>query len=570
MANSSLRWLPFPRRLAIKMVVGFLVALYPILMARSIQETNWSSLGIPSEHPLLERASDSNNAFGISSFSSTVGVMHQQGPQQQRPIPSSSSLSNMTVASNSTALTSISANLYKSKAKGNVVIRRTPPPKQKFVVRGHINNNVSNMKTTMTASMNSTMSREALSQFYCHNLTLPDGTPYQIDPTKVWNDVDSDHKNVYPQWMKDYLNWHDFQRRTWSRETFYEKRWMVMQCLSSNNKCGGTSDRLRPILFQLKVAYLSKRILIVYWNKPFSLTKFLVPPRGGMDWRAPPWLVELIETRGIGRVSGKSTGGVVNAAISETPMFVLARMIMQDYHAGRYWYDEQLQPGEPNFETIFHHVWKIMFTPSAAVRQRLEQSMSEMGLLPYQYTAAHCRVLYAKDDSPQWQQQTWAENAVNCASELRPQLPIFFTSDSADATVYAQKYGQSRNATVQTRIPDPNPPLHIEFSGGWRPAVDYIDGFVDLYILAEATCITYNKGGYGVFGSLIGRNATCSLRQDAIDRPKIHDPCHWTDEDPSTSANKNTRHHYVPRTPGVTYGPIYLPPMDKEEKPWKH
>ncbi|KAL3922981.1 MAG: hypothetical protein SGARI_006325 [Bacillariaceae sp.] len=158
--------------------------------------------------------------------------------------------------------------------------------------------------------------------------------------------------------------------------------------------------------------------------------------------------------------------------------------------------------------------------------------------------------------------KNWAENAVNCASELRPQMPIFFTSDSADATVYAKQYGVQRQANVATRVPDPSPPLHIEFSGRRRPAADYIDGFVDLYIMGEATCVTYNKGGYGSFGLLLGRNATCGLRQDAIDRPKINQPCHWVDEDPRTSTNENTRHHYVPMDALTKHEPIYLDPMD--------
>lgn len=401
--------------------------------------------------------------------------------------------------------------------------------------------------------------QQELSQFY-RNLTMPDGQTFQIDPNKVWN---VDPLGIYPQWMKDYLNWHDFQRHNWSRETFSEKRWMIMQCLTTHNNCGGTSDRLKPIVFQLKVAYLSRRILLLHWNKPHALTEFLVPPRGGVDWRAPPWLVELIETPGLGRISGKTPGNVLDMALRDRDTFAMARMVMQDYHAGRFWYDDQLQPGEPNFETIFHHVWKIFFTPSPAVRERLQTAMAEMNLVPYQYTAAHCRVLYAQDDRPQYQQKNWAENAINCASELRPKMPIFFTSDSADATQYAQQYGAFRNATVQTRIPDPNPPLHIEFSGLRRPASDYVDGFVDLYIMAEATCVTYNKGGYGVFGLLMGRNATCGLRQDAIDRPKIHKPCYWIDDDPWNSTNENTRHHYVARQSGVKYEPIYLPPMDE-------
>ncbi|KAL3910170.1 MAG: hypothetical protein SGARI_002255, partial [Bacillariaceae sp.] len=371
-------------------------------------------------------------------------------------------------------------------------------------------------------------------EFLSTNLTTIETT------TKQWDLPGS----PLPQWMKDYMTWHDYKRQTWSEASFGNERFLVVQCLQTDRTCGGTSDRLKPIVYLLRLAYYSKRILILHWTKPHPLTEFLVPPQGGVDWRAPPWLVEYIETLGLGKASGKSGGSVLELVMK--PHIELARSVMQDYHAGRYWYDEQLLlPSEPSFETIFHHVWKVFFTPAPAVRQRLEATMSEMGLVPFNYTAAHCRVLYGKDDRPQRQQKNWAENAVNCASELRPRMPIFFTSDSADATKYAKEYGVAfRKANIQTRVPDPNPPLHIEFSGRKRPASDYVDGFVDLYIMAEATCVTYNKGGYGMFGLLMSRNSTCGLRQDAIDRPKIHNPCHWVDEDPWNSTNENTQHHY--------------------------
>jgi hypothetical protein len=234
---------------------------------------------------------------------------------------------------------------------------------------------------------------------------------------------------------------------------------------------------------------------------------------------------------------------------------------MQDYHAGRFWYDTQLLPEEPKFQLIFHEVWKTFFTPSAAVRKRLEDAMSTMGLIPHQYVGAHCRVLYGMDDRPEKIKRNWATNAINCASQMKPSWSIFFTSDSANATYYAEQYGREKGAHIATRVPDPNPPLHIEFDGGrHRPATDYLDGFVDLYILAQAECVTYNKGGYGYLGLLMSRNSTCEFRQDAINRPRIHDPCHWTVAHGSSSNNSSS----IPSkdsTSSIIVEPTYLEPI---------
>jgi hypothetical protein len=453
-----------------------------------------------------------------------------------------------------TSRTSV-ASLRRTRTSSSPPAPLQPPSNQKKVIKGH--SNASPQFPRISSETNT-----ELSQFY-RNMTLRNGQGYMIDPSRLWNSPNTTF--LYPTWIQEYLNWRDFKQQTWSRDTFSQNRWMVLQCIKSQSTCGGTSDRLKSIVFMLRVAYLSQRILILHWNKPCALTEFLVPPQGGVDWRAPSWLVEFIETPEFGMLSGKSPENVLDLAMKPTDSYTMTRMSMQDYHAGRFWYDSQRQPGETNFETIFHHIWKIFFTPSTTVRQRLEHALSEMGLIRYNYTAAHCRVLYAQKNRPQDQQQNWAENAINCASELRPKMSIFFTSDSADATRYAQQYGNSRNGTIHTRIPTPNPPLHIELGGSqYRPPSDYVDGFVDLYILAEATCVTYNKGGYGVLGLLMGRNATCGLRQDAITRPIIHHPCHWVDDDdPWNSTNQNTRHHYVPRSTNqvVVPDPIYLPPM---------
>ena len=87
-----------------------------------------------------------------------------------------------------------------------------------------------------------------------------------------------------------------------------------------------------------------------------------------------------------------------------------------------------------------------------------------------------------------------------------------------------------------------------------------LDAFVDLYILAQADCVTYNKGGYGVFGLLLNRNVTCGFRQDAMGRPRIRRPCHWVSGDPSTWTNETRRN--LPESRIINHDPIYLDPMD--------
>lgn len=70
-----------------------------------------------------------------------------------------------------------------------------------------------------------------------------------------------------------------------------------MQCLDfMDDHCGGTADRLKPFVLLLREAHKSKRLLFIHWNRPARLEEFLVPPRGGLDWRAPPFLVTLVSS----------------------------------------------------------------------------------------------------------------------------------------------------------------------------------------------------------------------------------------------------------------------------------
>ena len=173
----------------------------------------------------------------------------------------------------------------------------------------------------------------------------------------------------------------------------------------------------------------------------------------------------------------------------------LIRSRFQSFHGGLIWYDDQTIDGEYKSSQLFHHVWKISFTPSIAVRTAIENEMERLHIVPGSYTGAHLRALYGKEDRSEIVKLNWAENAINCASEIRPTKPIFFTSDSRNATYYAKLYGTKRNATIRTRVPNPNPPYHIDKVKNYKtyPASDFYDTFIDLYILAQADCITYNK-----------------------------------------------------------------------------
>jgi hypothetical protein len=91
------------------------------------------------------------------------------------------------------------------------------------------------------------------------------------------------------------MSWHKEERTKIDESNWESHRILVMQCIKhQDTKCGGTADRLKDFLFLLREAYLTNRFLLIYWTLPARLEEFLLPPQGGIDWRAPDWLQAIV------------------------------------------------------------------------------------------------------------------------------------------------------------------------------------------------------------------------------------------------------------------------------------
>jgi hypothetical protein len=108
--------------------------------------------------------------------------------------------------------------------------------------------------------------------------------------TNLWG-----HSKTIPYWMKKYLRWHHQQTRQFLNPQKWNDpsmRYLIMECLENHPKCGGTSDRLKPLPTLIRIAASTNRILLIHWTRPAKLEAFLLPPKGGIDWRVPDWLRE--------------------------------------------------------------------------------------------------------------------------------------------------------------------------------------------------------------------------------------------------------------------------------------
>ncbi|CAJ1959369.1 unnamed protein product [Cylindrotheca closterium] len=335
-----------------------------------------------------------------------------------------------------------------------------------------------------------------------------------------------------PAWMKEYFEWHKQERfrllSSTEPDVWTKTPLLVMQCLKEeDSKCGGTADRTKPFLFLLREAYMTKRLMFIHWTLPAHLEEFLVPPMGGMNWRAPKPLQDMLvqrKTKGFKIFKGE----ILKSSRYKTTPIIQTRL--QSVDGFRELYDDDLVLGEASFEDVFHDAWRILFTPSVPVQQILESEFRRMGLISGKYSAAHLRALYGRVEK-RTEEQVWAltSNAVNCASMLYPGTPILMASDLSRCTEVAVEYGKQKAAKVVARE-QISLPLHLDKADGMenRKPSEFYDTFVDLYLMGMARCVTYNRGGFGQWASLLSHNSSCHHNQKTSIKG-VGAPCNWTE-----------------------------------------
>jgi hypothetical protein len=370
----------------------------------------------------------------------------------------------------------------------------------------------------------------------------------------IW---DESHK--LPKWMKDYFAWHREQRKQITQDNWHTYKFIVMSCLNGDTKCGGASDRLRPLPFIVRVAAETKRILLIKWDRPAPLESFLLPPIGGIDWRTPEWMALLLRSNG---VKASSVARLVDVSAG---MESIVKAYIQSHDHGSDYYNRRGEisgDGPSAFRQHYRDCWYSFFTPVPVIAKAIEDELVRMELVPGEFAVAHLRSEYDLEPGRHRDPlvvQNWTKNALNCISGLRPGGPFFFSSDSSEAKKIAIEYGKFRSVPVFASGNGDNTLVHLDMALSTRtldPSLFY-STFIDLYLMSMGRCYAYNVGGFGKWANLIsGRDFTCNIRYwtDGVNQNSAtKEGCQWTDSaddvDSRTPATKLKR-------------PIFLIPID--------
>lgn len=335
----------------------------------------------------------------------------------------------------------------------------------------------------------------------------------ECDPSSCSQDaIDKDavRKNKRTSsWVQEYASWHQKTLARVTPDNWKDFKYLILYCPPEGD-CHGTSDRLQPVVWHLRMAERTNRLFFIHWDHPYPLEEFLVPA-GRINWSTPDWLADVTQPRGLPslRVYRPNNGAAKkyeNITKYDNAIAVTVGMKIGWSTAIRY--DEF--EGSGAYASIYSEAFNLLFKPSPPIAKILQERMQSAGLTRGMYAVAHSRVLYFNETASPGRNELRAHvtNAVNCASELMPGVPIYFASDSAKAKEEVRAYATETNRSV-IAFTDMEP-VHLDDASSEHTVPDYYPIFVDMYIMAYGRCIAYGVGGYGKWTNLMSSSVACA------------------------------------------------------------
>lgn len=373
--------------------------------------------------------------------------------------------------------------------------------------------------------------------------------------------------SIIPDWMKQYVKWHQEQRLTFLTNTSsHDTKFMVVRCMD-NQKCGGLSDRMKPLPFYLMLAHMTQRVLLFHWTKPCPLEELLVPPdENGINWKVEGTPVTMQEIRNqtnyvhfhacnrewpmtneVRMLAGIVDGGdrsylstcrVLNVHLGGGHEIQQAVSLFNRWHKKPGQSPPPWAPGTsylgwnpaariPQREML-EDVYRLLFQPSSGVERAIYDQMVDLGILGQKFNVVQVRAKQPKlipmgimdsnwkldmlenvtYDNPKYNAylEHLFDNAIACVQNISKEneLPIYLASDSKFGTLHY------KNSSLSIRMPTytKGDPLHIDsnlFQG--RDPKDFYQAFVDIFIMQKATCLSHSSG-FGLLALRLNNNLT--------------------------------------------------------------
>ena len=182
-----------------------------------------------------------------------------------------------------------------------------------------------------------------------------------------------------PLWMQDYFKWHNEHKPLINETNWTDHRYLILRCTHKDDDCGGTSDRLKPIPVFLRIGYQTNRIFLIHWNRPCSLEEFLEPNL--LNWTVPEWMVPLIDDNGK-RGSHASHGKQILYKSKTNKVLVEGKIQYNDGgQSNLKEFAGANRTHDYRYQIFYRDMFRMLFRPSPAVTQLVEQQMRERHLV---------------------------------------------------------------------------------------------------------------------------------------------------------------------------------------------
>jgi len=357
---------------------------------------------------------------------------------------------------------------------------------------------------------------------------------------------------LLPEWLQTYFEWHREQTQNRSEDTKY----VVLTCL---RRCGGASDRLRPLPFFLLYASLVPRVVCIHWPIPFGLENYLAPPvdnAGRMvDWRCPLDVSEAFAQDISNSSFNKSCPysnrlscyeGTIKNMRKNNNKYVF--LDLRNYAIDRinkaneifqlHSYADKMPPVcQWQFVDLMGDIFRVMFEPVPALAESINSTMTILGLKENEYVSVHVRARYPYNQNfkkydlggglkLEGREKSYlfdiVNNAVSCGSLLAMNSTIYFASDSHEVVKDAITRDISLDGGIQVQpvgIHRDKEPLHSNVKHPGSHINDFFPLFEDLLIMGGSKCVAHGLGSFGSFGAgLIGNQCRTIHRRWNGDR----------------------------------------------------
>lgn len=318
-----------------------------------------------------------------------------------------------------------------------------------------------------------------------------------------------------PEWFKDYEAYHAAARGQPGT------KYLVHQVPDHKvGKSGGFGDRLRGMLYALRVAAASERVLLYTWARPVELHDLLVPS-GAINWSTsgiPDFQAGLDKAPVLRFMNGAHHPVLLEGKLGNMtePFVVLqtnARM-------------EALCKGCPELSEMDAKtacVWNRLFRPTDAIYKQADQELQRMyGNSSARYVAVHLRLGGFTGEGEHERGKGPLKNfagAIRCANQLARQsnisssTPILLVTDNHHLRTFIQGDNLLNVVTPSTE------PIHIDQALHLDQNVRaHSSTVVDLILLSRGVCLVtspgYRHGGLSGFshhGWLLGGAKPCHI-----------------------------------------------------------